>query len=60
MAANSQSEKSNYRSDIVREEKTSRRFAREKLIRLYRMKDPVKAKKEEETLRYVSSFYDLM
>jgi len=24
------------------------------------MKDPVKAKKEEETLRYVSSFYDLM
>jgi tetratricopeptide (TPR) repeat protein len=36
------------------------RFAREKLIRLYRMKDPGKAKKEEETLRYVSSFYDLM
>jgi len=36
------------------------RFARDKLILLYRIKGSDKAKKEEETLRYVSSFYDLM
>jgi len=39
---------------------SGQRIPRRKLIDLYRIKDPQKAQKELETLRYIESFYDLM
>jgi hypothetical protein len=36
------------------------RIPRTKLIHLYRIKDPEKAVQEEEKLKYINSFYDLM
>jgi predicted negative regulator of RcsB-dependent stress response len=39
---------------------SGQRLPREKLIDLYKIKDPQKAQSELQTLRYIESFYDLM
>lgn len=39
---------------------SGQRLPRMKLIRIYRVLDPPRAKEEEKTLSYITSFYDLM
>ena len=39
---------------------SGQKIPRKKLIDLYKIKDPQKAQKELQTLRYIESFYDLM